>query len=899
MPSSSRFKCHFGCEIDGPLHRFPKPQYPHLERFNVWKFVLAKDIQNKGDIYIYNQIRICNRHFEECYRSQSHRLTANAVPTLNIGSFQLQPMETDGIEHALPIMQPSTALTIKDDQAEGSSELHCMETGVVEHTVMQPSTSALITKDNNLAKQGTMKRRMTINEIQIHKEVAKLKQRLLKFSLKYKSQTLKIRAAEKLSRSKSFLTVIEKMPNDIKTLTSMQLKWKTKARGRRYTIEEKIMALSIYKQSQKAYKLMKTMFVLPSIRSLQKLLSGFTLKPGLNPEIMANLETTVKKMSKEKRLVNLIFDEISLSPGLFYNSALCQITGFEDMGHERHKIIADHALVFMIKGIKSKFKQPICFTFCHGCTKKADLKNLLTNVLKQISSTGLTVVATVCDQSATNLSVIKSLKDDTKAKYLKNEKEHNTLAFELDDIKVFPLFDPPHLLKGMRNNLLSKNLKFIQNGKTKYAKWEHLEMLLKLDVGEDEIRLVNKLTETHVMKEKLPKMKVKYAVQVFSQRVSSTMRFLAKRKILPAECEETADFLFIMDKLFDSLNGHSYQGDAKIYKECLKNNSPHFGFWNELVPIFQSMEFVKDINKNGTEEIKLEKVPSLKNWVHNMETFKEMWEYLNKKHNVTSLLTRNFNQDPLENFFCNIRSNGVRNVNPTYIQFINAFKTLLVNNLNSPHSLGANCEQDDNSAILSLKNLLTRKQEPPIISQSYDIDQLLILMDEIKNNYSNIHEESKKYVAGYIIKKCKTNIFKNCRKCKNDFINNEVGVNSFIYEIDYTKKSLFHPSKNIVNLLDEMYYMIVACLREAPESDCPIEKMRFFIDCNCNYNVISCEKHKSSLIYYISYLAINIIIHSWCKNVNRILDGKITSFDENNPIKVQAFDYCKTHKHKK
>nr|XP_026496145.1 uncharacterized protein LOC113400711 [Vanessa tameamea] len=94
MPSNSRFKCHFGCKND--------------------------DIQDKGDIYIYNQIRICYRHFEECYCTQSHRLTTNAVPTLNIGSSQLQPMETDAIEHVLNVMRPSTALTTKDDQGEGT-----------------------------------------------------------------------------------------------------------------------------------------------------------------------------------------------------------------------------------------------------------------------------------------------------------------------------------------------------------------------------------------------------------------------------------------------------------------------------------------------------------------------------------------------------------------------------------------------------------------------------------------------------------------------------------------------------------------------------------------------------------------------------------------------------------
>lgn len=52
-------------------------------------------------------------------------------------------------------------------------------------------------------------------------------------------------------------------------------------------------------------------------------------------------------------------------------------------------------------------------------------------------------------------------------------------------------------------------------------------MLLAVDDGDDEIRLVNKLTEMHVDKNKIPKMKVKFAAQVFSQRVSSALRFLS------------------------------------------------------------------------------------------------------------------------------------------------------------------------------------------------------------------------------------------------------------------------------------------------------------------------------------------------------------------------------------
>ncbi|KAJ2942923.1 hypothetical protein O0L34_g15113 [Tuta absoluta] len=47
--------------------------------------------------------------------------------------------------------------------------------------------------------------------------------------------------------------------------------------------------------------------------------------------------------------------------------------------------------------------------------------------------------------------------------------------------------------------------------------------------GDDEIRFVNKLTEFHVIKDKIPKMKVKHAAQVFSQRVSSALRFAASK----------------------------------------------------------------------------------------------------------------------------------------------------------------------------------------------------------------------------------------------------------------------------------------------------------------------------------------------------------------------------------
>lgn len=179
------------------------------------------------------------------------------------------------------------------------------------------------------------------------------------------------------------------------------------------------MALTILKQSPKAYELLKKMFVLPSKRCLQGLLHSFRMEPGINKEILEDLKKVASRMSTENKLVNILFDEVSLAPGVEYNAAIGKIIGFEDNGYARNKTLADHALVFMIKGIKSKRKQPICFTFCKGTTKAAELKNLLKCVIKEINSTGLIVVATICDQATTNVRVVRELQNDTRERYVR------------------------------------------------------------------------------------------------------------------------------------------------------------------------------------------------------------------------------------------------------------------------------------------------------------------------------------------------------------------------------------------------------------------------------------------------------------------------------------------------
>lgn len=73
-----------------------------------------------------------------------------------------------------------------------------------------------------------------------------------------------------------------------------------------------------------------------------------------------------------------------LSSGLNYKSSSDIIDGFIDTGVYRSQMFGDHVLVFMIRGIKKKFKQPICYTFCQGATKQDELVRQLKEVEKKL-----------------------------------------------------------------------------------------------------------------------------------------------------------------------------------------------------------------------------------------------------------------------------------------------------------------------------------------------------------------------------------------------------------------------------------------------------------------------------------------------------------------------------------
>lgn len=165
-------------------------------------------------------------------------------------------------------------------------------------------------------------------------------------------------------------------------LMQSQLKNNTrKLAGRRWTIHDKVLALSIYKKSSSCYRLLRRLFCLPSVSSLKKVLNKIPLKCGINPQIIETIKEITKKRSIEDNMCILAFDEMSIRKNLSYNVKSDMFDGYQDHASQgRTPEIATHALTFMAIGVRKNWKQPIAFYFSGSCVTADRLSVLLKEV---------------------------------------------------------------------------------------------------------------------------------------------------------------------------------------------------------------------------------------------------------------------------------------------------------------------------------------------------------------------------------------------------------------------------------------------------------------------------------------------------------------------------------------
>ena len=135
-------------------------------------------------------------------------------------------------------------------------------------------------------------------------------------------------------------------------------------------------------------------------------------------------------------------------------------------------------------------------------------------------------------------------------------------------------------------------------------------------------------------------MKVKYASQIFSQRVAvNLVGNLDTLNTFGIGAKDTAELLLFNDKLFDSVNGSTkYASNGKEFRCGINDSSRHIQFWQqEAIPLLETMAL--EVNKSKDKS----KPPSLKNWMFTLKNFVRIWNIL--KHEGLEFILAESNEE--------------------------------------------------------------------------------------------------------------------------------------------------------------------------------------------------------------------------------------------------------------
>lgn len=333
---------------------------------------------------------------------------------------------------------------------------------------------------------------------------------------------------------------------------------------------------------------------------------------------------------------------------------------------------------------------------------------------------------------------------------------------------------------------------------------------------------------------------------------------------IDVEATQTADLLLFFDELFDSLNGVSLTNkNGKIYRTAMTKWSRHLRLWRKCLEVLRTMRFYDKDNRPCN-------VHSIKNFIVTLEGLIALWKKLHTGTGLKYLPTRCFNQDPVENFFGSIRAHGIRNVNPSCTAFANSFKSLLINNFNSAHAVSSNCEEDDCSGALdTLKNFVTQNVETSVQN-----DVILIQEDTVQDDLQFHDKAVMMYVAGFVVKKLRHKF--QCHTCRNSLSAAEIIPEHRLINIrEYSaeKQSLQYPALSIMDAFQKSVLTIFSLLPNICHYNGFGKYIRNSLLQHIPGGITTCEEHKEEFKHVFVNVICRIVIHFWCKTVNRILSG--------------------------
>ena len=172
------------------------------------------------------------------------------------------------------------------------------------------------------------------------------------------------------------------------------------------------------------------------------------------------IKKKIMQMNIREKECTLCMDEISLKTNLFYSVPSDKIVGLEDLGSYRTNKVATSPFVLLIRSISGNWKQPLGYYLVNGGCPTDAMEDIVKEAIDKLECIGLNVVVVMSDQGSNFYSLAQRLKVTPDEPW-----------FTHNGRKIFLMFDPPHRIESVRNNLMKYSLRFGEH----VASWKDVE----------------------------------------------------------------------------------------------------------------------------------------------------------------------------------------------------------------------------------------------------------------------------------------------------------------------------------------------------------------------------------------------------------------------------------------
>ncbi|XP_039314224.1 uncharacterized protein LOC120359693 [Solenopsis invicta] len=192
---------------------------------------------------------------------------------------------------------------------------------------------------------------------------------------------------------------------------------------------------------------------LPSLRTLRRRLENVKFTNGILEEIFDFLYIKVSAFQNNlDKHCMLVLDEMSITPSRSFDISTNSYVGSVELcKNSDTQKFASKALVFMLAGIASRWKQVVAYYFTDNSADGNNFNSIICDIIKKAENIGLQVQSVTSDMGSANMTMWKS--------FGINVSRHSTIINSCQhpndkSRKLFFFHDCAHALKNINQGFL-------------------------------------------------------------------------------------------------------------------------------------------------------------------------------------------------------------------------------------------------------------------------------------------------------------------------------------------------------------------------------------------------------------------------------------------------------------